>query len=65
MWHLPEIADHLDLIRLDYVAKHNEQIKYGIEVIVNLFRLSSGDQPNISSMRLWWLLNTKTKRKIG
>ena len=29
-WSMGEIADHLDLIRLDYVASYNDSIRYGV-----------------------------------
>lgn len=31
-WGFNEIADHLDLFRVDYVARYNESTRYGVEV---------------------------------
>lgn len=40
-WRLAEVAQHFDTYKLDIVGKHDDKIKYGLEVYLSLFRPSS------------------------
>ena len=52
---IPEIAQQLDTYRLDVVGRHNENIKYGLEVSFSLFRPSSERKPERTPSNKAWL----------
>lgn len=56
---LSEILQHLDLYRVDVVAQHDANIKYGVEVKILLFRPASDRRTSSLSMRLSWLSSTR------
>ena len=62
---LSEILQHLDLYRVDVVAKHDANIKYGVEVIIFLFRLSSVTRTNLALMRPYLWLSTAISSSSG
>lgn len=41
-WKLADVANHLDSYRLDFVAKHDDKIKYGLEAV---FRKTTEKNP--------------------
>ena len=56
---LAEPLQHLDLYRLDVVAQHDLNIKYGVEVHFPLFRPASGRRtPSPSTRPCWWCSTT-------
>ena len=57
---LSEVLQHLDLYRVDVVAQHDLNIKYGVEVLFYLFRLSSGRRTSLLLTKLSLLFNTAT-----
>ena len=54
-WGIKEITQHLDTFKFDIVGKHDEKVKYGLEVKNTLFRPFLGKEPAKAHLMKPWL----------
>lgn len=63
-WSPAEIVNHFDTCRLDFIAKHDDRIKYGLEVSMYLYRPFSRRKLDRAPSTKHFLLFNMMTRKI-